>query len=621
MNPLAGNPLRSRPDLQAAVRALVAPLEEHFSPGGARVRLGATGAHFSEAGAELDGFARPLWGLVPLAAGGGTFGGWDLYRRGLTHGTDPAHPEFWGESGDLDQRLVEMAALGFALALVPGEVWDPLTPATQSRLAEWLSLIPRVEVVDNNWLFFRVIVDLGLERVGAPHDPASREAALTRLEEFAVSGGWFTDGPAGGRETRLDYYVPFAFHFYGLIYARLAGEQDPERAGRFRARAAEFARDFAHWFADDGAALPFGRSLTYRFACGAFWGALAYAGVEALPWGTVKGLWLRHLRWWAGQPLFDRDGVLSVGYGSPNLLMSETYNSPGSPYWAMKFFLPLALPEGHPFWQAEEAPLPDLAPVSVQPGPGMVLCRVPGHVFALSGRQHAAWVRHGAAKYAKFAYSTAFTFSVPSQEGSLEGGAFDSTLAVSEDGTRWFTRERPQDFRLEGDVLFTRWSPLPGVTVGTWLLPCLPGHVRLHRLETDRALHTAEGGWALAREGLSEVSTARPEEALAVSPGGWSGLRDLTGPRKGLLVRADPNTNLLHPRTVIPTLVGRLEAGTHWLGCAVGGEPGGAVPGAAWLEVPELERMSGGFRLRWRGQEWFLPPDPSGSPENTSRPS
>ena len=28
-----------------------------------------------------------------------------------------------------------------------------------------------------------------------------------------------------------DYYVPYAFHFYGLIYARLMGEEDPERAG------------------------------------------------------------------------------------------------------------------------------------------------------------------------------------------------------------------------------------------------------------------------------------------------------------------------------------------------------------------------------------------------------
>ena len=41
--------------------------------------------------------------------------------------------------------------------------------------------------------------------------------------------------------------------------------------------------------------------------------------------------------------------------------MCEDYNAPGSPYWALKTYLMLALPESHPFWQAEEQPLPSLA--------------------------------------------------------------------------------------------------------------------------------------------------------------------------------------------------------------------------------------------------------------------
>ena len=94
-NPLAGNPLRTRADLQRAVRDLVAPLLPHFSPGGARVRLGSFGAAFPPADAELEGFARPLWGLAPLAAGGGEFAHWERWRRGLEAGCDPEHPERW----------------------------------------------------------------------------------------------------------------------------------------------------------------------------------------------------------------------------------------------------------------------------------------------------------------------------------------------------------------------------------------------------------------------------------------------------------------------------------------------------------------------------------------------
>src|SRR5207248_7125795 len=131
-----------------------------------------------------------------------------------------------------------------------------------------------------------------------------------------------------------------------------------ERAKRIIERARLFAKDFVHYFNAEGTALPFGRSLTYRFAQGAFWGALAFANVEALPWGVIKGLYLRHLRWWMRQPIFTETGLLTIGYTYPNLVMAESYNSSQSPYWALKAFLPLALPEEHPFWQAEETSLP-----------------------------------------------------------------------------------------------------------------------------------------------------------------------------------------------------------------------------------------------------------------------
>ena len=153
-NPLAGNPLLTRADMQTAVRALFAPLKPHFSGGAARVRLGFSGngrqawllesnrlilswahrlpfapakqfANHHDHANELESFVRPLWGLAPLAAGGGDFADWELYRRGLTNGADPRHPEYWGSPRDFDQSLVEMGAVGCALALAPRQVWEP----------------------------------------------------------------------------------------------------------------------------------------------------------------------------------------------------------------------------------------------------------------------------------------------------------------------------------------------------------------------------------------------------------------------------------------------------------------------------------------------------------------
>jgi hypothetical protein len=126
MNPLADNPLRTRSDFRDAVVDLYEPLKPHFSPGRARVTPDPRGAGHSETGAELEGFARPLWGLAALEAGGGAFDHWERYRTGLANGTDPDHPEYWGPADDHSQKHVEPEPVGVALALAGDRLWEPL---------------------------------------------------------------------------------------------------------------------------------------------------------------------------------------------------------------------------------------------------------------------------------------------------------------------------------------------------------------------------------------------------------------------------------------------------------------------------------------------------------------
>ena len=115
-----------------------------------------------------------------------------------------------------------------------------------------------------------------------------------------------------------------------------------------------FAKQFIYWFDEEGEAIPFGRSLTYRFSQVSFFSVCLLAGLEPFPVPVMKGLIARHLRTWLKRPIFDRDHVLTIGYGYPNLTMAERYNAPGSPYWGMKVFAFLLLPDDHPFWSAEK---------------------------------------------------------------------------------------------------------------------------------------------------------------------------------------------------------------------------------------------------------------------------
>ncbi|HCT81203.1 MAG TPA: hypothetical protein DGT23_32470 [Micromonosporaceae bacterium] len=548
-------PRSTRESWRRALLSLATPAVERAALGPARQPVVASTSDPLATWWEL--VTRPLWGLA--AAGKiavirefpGRHAGdtpeklpdhadllWPQLRHSISAGVDPGNPWYIGPPRDRHQCLVESAALGFALMLAPQQLWDPLSGKQRDQLGGWLRAAAEAEPVDNNWHFFPVLAGRGLDAVGFERDRSTDAAHLARLDSFLLGDGWYQDGFTN----RTDYYNPFGFHFYNL----LLGRTDNVSA---------FAEQFQHWFAVDGSAVPFGRSLGYRFAQGAFWGALAYADAEVLPWQRIRGLAERHLDWWWQQPILDGEGLLSVGYRYPNSGVVEQYIGGGSPYWATKFFLPLALPEDHPFWTAAPSSLED--GISSQPHARAVLSRHDGDVVLLNGQGWAEWARGGEAKYAKFAYATRAGFSVPVGNRSLEFGSYDSMLALSDDGGRtWRAREEVLESCVDGDVVWTKWCPWPDVTIETWLKPMGGWHLRAHRVVTARPLMTAEGGFCLPW-------TTRDLPQLGPT------ILDLDGDRTFELVQPIAGTNVLHPRTVLPTLRGTSPPGEHWLTCAV----------------------------------------------------
>jgi hypothetical protein len=572
------NKLKTKADLQEAFKQLTDPLKAHYSEGSAHLHLGNTSAGYSDIIAGLEGFSRVLWGLAPLTAGGMDLELWEIYLEGIKNGTNPFHEEYWGQINDYDQRIVEMAAMGLAIALVPEKIWEPLDELQKKNFGDWLFQINDHKSYDCNWLFFGVIVNIGLKSVGARYDAHNTANALNKIDEFYIGDGWYSDGING----HSDYYVPFAMHYYGLVYSKLMEKEDPERSKLYRERAAIFAKDFIYWFSEDGSALPYGRSLTYRFAQNAFWGALAFADVDVFSPGVIKGIILRNLRWWFKQPIFDANGILTIGYTYPNLIMAENYNSPGSPYWALKSFLPLCLEETHPFWSSEEEPLPTLKSISIQETPHLILCRnekndnlMAFNTGHLSTNEHT----HAAPKYEKFVYSNNFGFSVQRAEWGLSQGAFDSMLALSEEDNIYRVKRFCEEYEIHESYLFMRWKPWRDVEVRTFLVFGSPWHYRVHFIDTARSLNTAEGGFALgietdrSRYQEIEYELLNSDNGITIkSPCGNSGIFNLYGQRNPKVIFPNSNTNIIASRTAIPTLTSKLEIGRHCLVSAVFGD-------------------------------------------------
>lgn len=585
-NPVQNNPLRTRADVERAAVQLIEPLLPILSPGCARLHLGDTGAVYPDDIAQMEAYSRILWAIVPMLAGNckSVEPLWKQWRQGLINGADPAHPEYWGTVTDYDQRLVEMAVMGMAMCLVPQRFYFDLPEDAQRNVYAWLDQINAHDMPKNNWIFFRVLVNTGFLLCGLPYPKERLEADLALIEEHYEGDGWYFD-----YFNQREYYTLWAFHYYGLVYARAMKDKDPERSARFIERAKLISGDFACWFDSSCEALPYGRSLTYRFAQGAFFAAMALgeAPTERVDYGVMKHLLLGNMRKWFRKPIFTRDGVLTIGYGYPSLLMAEGYNAPGSPYWAMKVFACLALPPEHPFWQAEEKPF-QAPQKSLQPHARLLVCRSAdgSHVTAYEAGNHAHEHSHDEAKYEKFVYSTVFGFSVSKAQKLLKDGAFDSMLALSEDGDTWHPRYGCERFELKEDAVTSVWHPFAGVTVESRIIPMGEWHVRVHKVHSDRPLYVAEGGFAIARDGQAQpVQHTDERSAVVIAPWGVSGVRALRGFERGEIVMPEPNTNLMVPRTLLPTLTGHIDVGDTVLASAVLGTLTGGEK--LWNDLPK----------------------------------
>lgn len=607
-HPFTQNPLKTRDDVVEAVKSLLNPLLPDFSPGCALVKCGSSGARFDETAAQGEGFARPLWALGPLLAGGSDYAGAEKWIKGLVSATDPKSDEFWGYMEDKDQRMVEACPIGFALAIARKELWDPLSDAEKRNVEAYLGSMNDRDMPNTNWLWFRVFANLGLKLNGAKFSPERLESDLNHLDTFYRGDGWSNDGPEG--YTQMDYYSgSFAIQFLQLLYVKLA-PSDSKRCEEYRSRARQYALDFLGYFDPEGRAITFGRSLTYRWAMAGFWGAVAFADLELpapLSWGVVKGLLLRNIRWWTHQSdIFQPNGILNIGYTYPNFYLAENYNSPGSPYWCMLSFLPIALPSTHPFWAAQEEPHPHALPspssdtvlTRVLRQPKQITIRAAGHTFLLSSGQECHYpIKASQAKYGKFAYSSAFPYSVPTGPLGLEQCVPESALALSDDGGEtWKQRRVVGNVRFveKGDGvvhLVSSMKPWPDVEVETTLIPPRGGseswHVRMHKITSGRALKVAEGAFAIygcrrgdGRSLIGNGYDAKPtpysaetaegflqsqsNEIVVASRSGAVGIVELGKAKesvKGRILDADANSNMGEARSVLPIVETELAAG------------------------------------------------------------
>ncbi len=507
--------LVTRADWTGYADRLLAAALRHASPGHAQILLPGPEGGYGRAVDGLEGFARTFLTAGFRLAGERGQGQDELlerYAAGLAAGTDPGSPERWVRLTEHAQAKVEAASIALILDLTRPWLWDRLDAGVQERIVDYLApavgddTYPRI-----NWVWFRLVVQTFLKSVGGPHSDAEMAEDLATHDTFRRADGWLADGSSRA----YDHYAGWALHLYPVLWSRMAGApglRDRDRAGLDR-----FLFDALALVGGDGSPLIQGRSLIYRFAAAApFW-----AGVLAEVPSHSPGR-LRHAAASVVGHFRDDGDLLTVGWHGEWPRLAQSYSGPGSPYWASKGLLGIALPADHPVWSAPAEPLPveqgDVLRAVAAPGWLISGTRADGIVRVINhGTDHGHQGVPGADSplYARIGYSTA-TFPVLDDSGWTDP-LDQSVVLVDAAGRRSHrTGMRSMGVPHEGCA--------GSVAEAHWLEPGPPDRNhgeglagKLHRAGTITTISLVRGPWELR---LVRIGRPSPD-AVRLRIGGW----------------------------------------------------------------------------------------------------
>ena len=285
----------------------------------------------------------------------------DWALKSYKNAVDPESPDYlcWGISG---QNLVDAAYIVESFLRAYDELWLPLDDITKERYIKELIKLREIDPPYTNWFLFSSIIESFLAKVGAPYDQFRVNTACRKVEEWYIGDGWYKDGPFFA----FDYYSSYVFHsmyletLQAMIDAKANTRLDYQKYyDRALLRAQKYAIVLERFISPEGTFPVFGRSIPYRIA--AMQPLALIAWYQKLPSDLSNGQVRAALtavfhRMFDYQQNFNDGGYLTIGFCGKQPDVADWYTNNGSVYLTTLAFMPLGLPDDHPFWTDKAQP-------------------------------------------------------------------------------------------------------------------------------------------------------------------------------------------------------------------------------------------------------------------------
>jgi len=271
----------------------------------------------------------------------------EFYKQGIITSFDPASKDYWGVHNHL---IIENTSVIIGLLVSGGSLWDGYSDSEKAIVVDYLKEYVEADIYENNWLWFKVLHYLFLEKYCGKDFYREIVELLRKLKKMILESGWFTDGYPE-KAANLDYYSAWAFHYYYSIFRKYSPARYSGQLADFENASAKFSKSYKNFFIPGGTHPVYGRSQLYRFAALAPFGYFIeddYYTDEELCY--LKSSFMSEINIFLKKGAISQCGYLTMGILAPSVASLEHYSGSGSPYWAMKAFSLLLISDKSCFW-------------------------------------------------------------------------------------------------------------------------------------------------------------------------------------------------------------------------------------------------------------------------------